>query len=283
MNRPILLQMIVLRPTCLPPRFHPAKMHIPVKNILAERAKYVEVSIKDLGLDHDSECTQRTFWENRTYVQMLNEYVAKHHPEIKYGDLVRVVQDYNQDAYRNDGLFIHDGTSLVDLTGKWDDYGSVPPNVQVTDTQFHPLYWTPTESQDEYTAYTGIGHNCIIFPSDKIRYLATKNITWDGETWVSRFEVRGVKWILAFETVNEDEYDGVPLEGLTDEMKEHIQAVKSKRLDLFMRRILHTDYAFDNIRSIEDYYSSELLDRLNKEAEAVHEDLYPLCLRKRWI
>lgn len=257
-------------------------MPVPILDIFAEKAEYVEVLIKDLGLD-DNGCTQGNFWEDQDRVQSLNQYVAEHHPEIKYGDLVRIVEEYDKGAYRNTGLFVHDGSALKDLTGKWDDYGSLPQSVQVTDTEFHPLYWFPARDWEKYQAYAGVAHNNIIFPSAEIRRRAAENITWEDETWVSRFEVRGIKWILAFETVDDEKYKYIPLDGITDEMWAHIHEMKEKRLELFKMQIMDETYAFDNIALVVDNYSNELYEKLTNEAQTVHKDFYPFCLRKRWI
>jgi hypothetical protein len=56
--------------------------------------------------------------------------------EIKRGDTVCFIED----PYRNEGLFFWDGEKLL-VPDDTDEYGNVPKELVVSDTEFHPCYW----------------------------------------------------------------------------------------------------------------------------------------------
>ncbi len=82
-------------------------------------------------------------------LEELNEAVASWSKkgEIKRGDILCL--DSDEDRYRNTNCYIWDGEKAIELDDV-DEYGNVPPQFQITDTEFHPHYW------DSAVAHNGI-------------------------------------------------------------------------------------------------------------------------------
>ncbi len=98
----------------------------------------------ELGLDEET-------------LEELNEAVASwsKKSEIKRGDILCL--DTEEDRYRNDNCYIWDGEKAIELDDV-DEYGNVPPQFQITDTEFDPHYWV-----------SAVAHNGIFWLAPEIR------------------------------------------------------------------------------------------------------------------
>lgn len=83
------------------------------------------------------------------YNKKMLKILRKKNINLNRGDFVRITEG----TYRNDGLFIFDGTNLLDLESDIDEYGSVPE-------QFKSLKEFPL---GYHHGSTGITHNSIIW------------------------------------------------------------------------------------------------------------------------
>jgi hypothetical protein len=84
----------------------------------------------------------------------------------KRGDIIGLIPD--EERYRNDGCFIFDGSKVIPLDNSIDDYGAVPPSIQVSDTEFSITHWRDV-----------VGHNCIFWLAQPI--LDRMTLHWDSE------------------------------------------------------------------------------------------------------
>jgi len=141
-------------------------------------------SHQDLPLDEDLQCK-------------LTNYVKQQLKGIKHGDTIALQTDDQRD--RNSCVYIWDQISdkVMSLSLHPDDYGTVPPQFQVTDTEFRPDYWTEV-----------IGHNGYFWPSQSIRDRAivsrchgrspyAKGL--DTDIWYSHFNIGAQVCHLVFE------------------------------------------------------------------------------------
>ena len=164
------------------------------------------------------------------YVEDRNNYISyihhgiisdvnkclKEFSTIKRGDLVCFTTD--EYRYRNENVLIYDGDKLIELYGRYDEYGHVPDSFVVNDTNFAPNYWVGK-----------IWHNSYFFPNSDIRQRAVDAITY-GElsgfkepVHYSRFPIGEKIYTLIFdhythieEDDEDDEDDEVSLCPTTD-------------------------------------------------------------------
>jgi hypothetical protein len=94
--------------------------------------------------------------EEEDTVLALNYYVNINNDilKIKRGDIIKI----GASEYRNDGKYIYDGKEVLNLYPNIDDYGSVPPSFEISNTEFDPYYWMGV-----------IDHNNIFFLSKDIK------------------------------------------------------------------------------------------------------------------
>ena len=99
----------------------------------------------------------------------LTKYVKKHRLDISRGDTL--ILDCVS-GYRNDGVYLWDGSKVIDLYTDVDDYGSVPPDMKIFD------------EDDDYrlpTHWEGIiDHNHIVwFDVEPYKDELAENITYN--------------------------------------------------------------------------------------------------------
>lgn len=83
--------------------------------------------------------------------ELLTKYIRENGILIRRGDVVSLLPQSKR--YRNDFTYIWNGEKVIELDYTIDDYGSVPPEFVVTDTEFSPDYWIHA-----------IAHNGIFHP-----------------------------------------------------------------------------------------------------------------------
>jgi hypothetical protein len=117
-------------------------------------------------------------------------------PDIRRGDVVCFEKD-EESRYRNQNVKIYDGSKLIELEHRYDDYSHVPASFEVTDTEFAPNYWA-----------TIIWHNTYFFPSSAIRERAAASITYGPlagfahRTHSSTFHIGTTTYTLLFDDVS---------------------------------------------------------------------------------
>lgn len=125
---------------------------------------YIEPSAVDLT---DEEIDNFDYNEEEVAAQ-LTELVAERSLAVKRGDIVAIQTD--EERYRNTGCFIFDGTKVIPLGDEHeiDEYGYVPPSIQVSDTEFSITHWEDT-----------IAHNSIFWLAQPI--LDRMTIHWNSQ------------------------------------------------------------------------------------------------------
>jgi len=97
----------------------------------------------------------------------ITDYIIESKRRIKRGDII----DTNKhERYRNMGVFIWDGTKAVQLSIDFDDYGSVPKEFIVTETDFSPWYWSRL-----------VDHNYYYWPCVDYRQQVFDSLVFDSE------------------------------------------------------------------------------------------------------
>lgn len=76
----------------------------------------------------------------------LTALIKERRIPVRRGDIIGLDADDARD--HNNDCFIWDGEKVIRLFYGIDEYGSVPPNIQVTDGEFHPRYWLDTVTQN---------------------------------------------------------------------------------------------------------------------------------------
>jgi hypothetical protein len=79
--------------------------------------------------------------EDEGIAALLTEHMHAKSIAAKRGDVVGLHPNTFDDRYRNDGVFLYDGEKVTTLDSDIDQYGALPPSIQVTDTEFAPHYW----------------------------------------------------------------------------------------------------------------------------------------------
>lgn len=100
----------------------------------------------DIGIDGDIDYNRE--YEKFNFREAITNYIKATHMEVKRGDTICLYEPRNR--YRNNHLYIWDGTKAIRLDNKVDDYGSVPSQFVVTDTEFSPKYWINTIDHNTY-------------------------------------------------------------------------------------------------------------------------------------
>jgi hypothetical protein len=107
---------------------------------------------------------------------------------IKYGDVIYVCDE--QDKYlsndRNINKFMWDGEKIIGLGDEVDDYGNIPPKIEITDDN----------NLDAYSWLEIIDHNCYVWYSREIR--DRMNFTIKNKTYVASVNIRGIIWSFKY-------------------------------------------------------------------------------------
>lgn len=99
---------------------------------------------------------------------LLTELVAERSLAVRRGDIVSIQTD--EERYRNSGCFVFDGSKVIPLgsEAEIDDYGYVPPSIQVSDTEFSITHWSDI-----------VAHNSIFWLAQPI--LDRMTIHWNSK------------------------------------------------------------------------------------------------------
>ena len=97
---------------------------------------------------------------------------------IAKGDIVIIE---SESGYRNTGKFIWNGKKVVDLYTEVDDYGSVPPEIEITDDN----------DFDAYSWYDLIEHNNFVWYSPEIRDRIKDSL---NNNLIAQIDIRGTLW-----------------------------------------------------------------------------------------
>lgn len=108
----------------------------------------------------------------RNQLQKLTLITSRCCPTIKYGDTVALRSI--KERKRNNGLFIWDGSKVIELEHSIDKRGYVPEKFKVSKTEFSFDYWTST-----------IRCNLFIWPHNQLIKKAVKNVAFGPITAVS--------------------------------------------------------------------------------------------------
>src|SRR3989338_9466406 len=82
-------------------------------------------------------------------LEQLTEYIKLFITEIKRGDTVSLYEKNKR--YRNDGTYIFDGISVINLQDTPDDYGTLPKTFESSeDNSFHPRYFENVIMHNDY-------------------------------------------------------------------------------------------------------------------------------------
>lgn len=100
-------------------------------------SKDIVISPQEIGIK-DFKKNDWTSGAEKKIIEKLTEYILenKENLNIQRGDTVSLLKQ--QDKYRNEWTFMWDGEKVIELYSDYDEYGSVPPSIQVTDTEFSP-------------------------------------------------------------------------------------------------------------------------------------------------
>jgi hypothetical protein len=120
-----------------------------------------------------------------TYVDIdaLTKYILdkKLCPNIKRGDTIILEE---KAGYRNNGVYMWDGKKVIRLYTEIDDYGSVPPEIEITDDDFDPRSW-----------HFLVDHNGYVWFSPEIRERICEDLT-DKNT--ATLLIRKTKWTFQY-------------------------------------------------------------------------------------
>lgn len=77
-------------------------------------------------------------------LEKINAYLLDRGPvdKLRRGDTVALFT--RAERFRNEGVFVWNGQRVVDLDFSIDEYGSIPSDFRVSDTEFSPAYWRQT-------------------------------------------------------------------------------------------------------------------------------------------
>ena len=122
-------------------------------------------------------------------LKKMTAYAKKHFDGIKEGDVVSI--EY-ETGYRNQGVFIWNGKKVVNLYTKLDDYGSVPPEIEISDDN----------NLDAYSWEGLIDHNKLVWYSPEIRDRIKNNLNDD---YTAQVDIRGKTWNFILHDIHDEE------------------------------------------------------------------------------
>lgn len=86
--------------------------------------------------------------------------------ELSSGDFVWFAESDTTERYRNDNTFIWTGTKLINMDTKWDEYGTIPPEFVITDTDYDPMWWVNVNGRTSRLYLAKEIMKRIVFPAD---------------------------------------------------------------------------------------------------------------------
>lgn len=111
----------------------------------------------------------------------VKKQVTQNNPEfinITLGDVVIIE---SESGYRNDRVFMWNGKKVIKLYTEVDDYGSVPPEIEISD-------------DNDFTAYSWedlVAHNNFVWYSPEIRDRIKENL---NDHLTAQVNIRGTMW-----------------------------------------------------------------------------------------
>ena len=114
----------------------------------------------------------------------IKKQVREYNPEfvnIARGDVVIIE---NESGYRNNGEFMWNGKKVIKLYTEVDDYGSVPPEIEIAD-------------DNDFTAYSWenlVDHNNYVWYSPEIRDRIKDSL---NENLSAQINIRGAMWTFS--------------------------------------------------------------------------------------
>ena len=131
---------------------------------------------------------------------------------INKGDTVILESDA---GYRNEGVYMWNGTKVIALYTEVDDYGSVPPEIEIAqDNDFTPDSWVNL-----------IDHNAIIWFSPELRNMM--DFERQGNIYVAYLNFDGVRWKIEYTPNNQ-----VP-ENFRSDIPRYIQILLAQNRGVF--------------------------------------------------
>lgn len=130
-------------------------------------------------------------------LKKMTQYFLEKNINIRDGDVIKVT-DMPGYGYRNNGKFIWFNNEVRELYYRLDDYGSVPPYIEIDDTNhLHPYYWTTDNAID---------HNSYIWFSKDIRARLefSKTDDKDGITYSAKTIIKDVEYTFEFYQIKND-------------------------------------------------------------------------------
>lgn len=136
-------------------------------------------------------------------IDIINKYVLSRTPYAQFqrGDTL-VVWDT---GYRNDGLYMWNGSKAIPLYTEYDMYGSVPPEIEIADgLPFTPYSWIRL-----------VDHNEVVWFSQEIR--ARMKFTQESQPFTCDVVINNKKWTFEFSDYG-DKYENITAETLEKEI-----------------------------------------------------------------
>ena len=131
-------------------------------------------------------------------IKKMTAYIKKQVKEnnrsfvgIARGDVVTLDTDA---GYRNDGKFIWDGKKVIGLYTEVDDYGSLPPEIEIADdNDFEPDSWEDLIDHNEYIWYspeirTRLYNSLLERRGGRIRNVIEGDVNIRGRQWTFTYE-----------------------------------------------------------------------------------------------
>jgi hypothetical protein len=180
--------------------------------------------------DFDQESYEDEKSEQYSKVMKYLEEQVRNTGKVRRGDIIQTIP--SKERYRNTGTLIWNGYNLLALEAEIeiDDYGFVPREFAVSDTNFSPDWWSKA-----------VCHNDIFWPDMEIRKRAVASVQLIGDRYEATFFIGNKEYHLCnsdedasdvltfkgiildstkpFEIINEDEWEnlGFDLEDYPEE------------------------------------------------------------------
>ena len=122
--------------------------------------------------------------------KFIKQQIKSENLDINAGDVIKT----EVNGYRNSGKYMWDGKNVIDLYYGYDDYGSVPPVIQITDNNdFTPNSWKNL-----------IVHNNLIFFSKAITDRLKFRLDSGNGGFIAETMIRNQKYVfkVVYETEN---------------------------------------------------------------------------------